>query len=282
MKNSNISTPARRTLAALGLLAISSSALAHDIYIWPSFFTIDAEPSAASKVPVTVTATHTTFRPDFAMPSDGVKIYDVEGKPVRGTGPYYQGSRLSTFDLAADQEGTYLIQYKRDAAYNTTYQKAGSKSDQPRRFRGNKSQAKAELPEDATDIKTSRFDSVAMAYVTNKAPTTKVLEPKNKGFEVLPVTHPADYITGEDLVISLLNNGEPVKGLDVVIEQEGPKYKKDPVVMELKSDEEGKVSFNLDEGGRYMFKATYERDSADPEADIEVSRVFYAFEVIYE
>ena len=266
-------------LAAGLLVALSAfSATAHDIYIWPSYFSVDTD--KGTTVPVDITASHTTFRPDFAMPSSGVKAYGVDGKQIRRVGPFFQGNRRSSFDLAVEAEGTYGLVYERGPAYHSRY--LVGKRETEKRMRANKSEALKQMPKNAKDLETTRYFTIAMSYVTNKAPSDAVLAPKNKGFEVVPVTHPADYVTGEEIQVQLLFDGKPVKDQELVVEKEGPQYQEEPLTVELKSDGEGMVNMSLDQGGRFMMKVYHKQASEDPEADFEITRVYYAFEVIYE
>ena len=276
-RNSIRSTVRQGLLASL-LLAGSGAAYAHDIYIWPSFFSVSMEEPWA--LPVDISASHTTFRPDFAMGSDGLEVYGVDGEPIRRLGAFFEGARRSTFDLPIAAEGTYALKYRSGPRYTTTY--VIGRSTEPKRFRGDKQAAAAAVPSKARDVKTTAYLSVGMAYVTNNAPSDAVLKPVGSGFELVPVTHPADYVTGEEIVISLLRDGKPVSGQDVVIELEGPQYRDQPVVFELKSNEAGELSFTPEHGGRYMTKVLAEREIDSPLADLEVTRVYYAFEVIYE
>ena len=262
--------------AALTLTSFLSHA--HDIYIWPNYFSVDMD--KPGKVTVDITATHTLFRPDFSMPSEGVKVFGVDGKQVRRIGSYYQGARRATFDLAVEEQGTYGLIYERGPSYFSRY-KVG-KRETEKRLRAKKSDALKQMPENGKDLETAKYFTIAMSYVTNKAPTETVLAPKNTGFEVVPVTHPADYVTGEDLQVKFLFDGQPVADLDLVVEKEGPQYQKDPLALELKSDSHGLVNFSLDEGGRFMLKVNHKKKSDDPEADFDITRVYYAFDVIYE
>lgn len=264
--------------ATVGIAFSAAQVSAHDIYIWPSYFTVNSE--KATKVPVDITATHTTYRPDFAMPSSGVKVFGVDGKQIRRRGNFYEGARRSTFDLAVEEEGTYGLKYFREGSYHTRF-KVG-RSDKFKRFRGNKSQAAAELPKKAKEVTTAKYATVAVSYLTNKAPTDAVLQPTNKGFELVPVTHPADYVTGEALEMKFTFNGKPVDGVDVVIEQEGPQYRENPEAVELKTDSDGMLAVTLNDGGRYILKVNHKQESTDPEADYEITRLYYAFEVIFE
>jgi len=267
------------SLVAGSVLALSAfQSHSHDIYIWPSYFTVDSE--KPSTVPVDITASHTTFRPDFAMSSKGVKVYGVDGKQVRRIGPYFEGSRRATFDLAIEEQGTYGLIYERGPSYFSRY--TVGKRDTKKRLRANKTQAQAQMPKAGKNLETSKYFTIAMSYVTNKAPTDTVLQAKNNGFELVPVTHPSDYVTGDDIQIKLLFNGEPVSDLDLTIEKEAPQYQKEPQVFELKSNDKGMVNFVFSEGGRYMLKGNHKQESNDPEADFDITRIYYAFEVIYE
>jgi len=251
---------------------------AHDIYIWPSFFSVDMDKPGS--VTVDITATHTLFRPDFSMPSQGLKVYGTDGKQMRRIGSFYQGARRSTFDLAIQEQGTYALTYERGPSYFSRYTVGERKTE--KRLRAKKSDAAKQMPENGGDLETTKYYTVAMSYVTNQAPSETVLEPKKTGFELVPVTHPADYVTGEDIQIKLLFDGEPVPELDLVVEKEGPQYQQTPFALELKSDKHGLIDFNLEEGGRFMLKVNHKKESDDPEADYEVTRIYYAFDVIYE
>lgn len=261
------------------LLAMSAFASsAHDIYIWPNFFTVDTDKQ--THIPVDITASHTVFRPDFAMPSNGVKAYGVDGKQIRRVGAYFQGARRATFDLAVEEQGTYALVYERGPSYFSRY--TVGKRDTEKRLRASKSEARKQMPENGKNLETAKYFTIAMSYITNKAPSDAVLQAKNKGFELVPVTHPADYVTGDDLQIKVLFDGEPVKNLDVTVEKEGPQYQEEPLVIEVKSNDEGVVGFSVAEGGRFMLKVNHKKPSDDPEADYDITRVYYAFEVIYE
>lgn len=257
---------------------LSSASNAHDIYIWPDYFTLNSDKSTT--VPVDITATHTTYRSDFSMPSEGVKIFGTDGKEIRYRGAFYKGARRSTFDLPVEGDGTVKLEYWRGPSYHSSY--TIGKRDSLKRMRMNKTELMASIPEDAKNPETVRYMTIGMSYVTNNAPTEAVLTPKNEGVELVPVTHPADFVTGEDLTVRLLLDGKPIAEQDVTVELEGPQYREEPVALELKSDDNGDVNFSLDQGGRYMMKVIHSQPSQDPEADIARTRIYFAFEVIYE
>ncbi|NRA83352.1 MAG: DUF4198 domain-containing protein [Gammaproteobacteria bacterium] len=267
--------------AAIAIVAstlMMAPAIAHDIYIWPSYFNINAD--KPTHVAVTVTASHTAFRPDYSMPSHGVKVMGVDGKQLRKFGPYYQGQRQSSFDLAVSESGTYGLFYQRQPSYFTKY-KVG-KRDKVKHLKANKVEAAKQLPKGARDVITRRYKTISMSFVTNKAPTFEVLAPTNQGFELITLTHPSDYVTSEPIKVKALFNGKPVAKKTIIIEQEGPQYRKNPAVLEITIDKDGLATFTLPNGGRYLLKTKYEKDADNELADFDVTRIFYAFEVIFE
>lgn len=251
MKLNNKKMIKRILLSAIGSMVIASSSMAHDTYIWPSYFNINAE--KPTHVVVDLTVSNTALRPEFSVPSNGVKVLGVDGKEIRRIGPYYQGHKRSSFDLAIDEAGTYGLFFQQEPRYLTSY--TLNKADKPKRLRANKKEAVELLPEKAKDIKTAKYNTVSMSFITNKAPTTAALSPKNKGFELITVTHPSDYITGESIELQALYNGKPVKNVEMVIELEGTQYRKDPQAIEIKTNRNGKGEFTLQTGGRHLTTA---------------------------
>ena len=157
-----------KVIAGLAItLAFSAKVLAHDIYIWPSYFSLNYD--KAVKVPVFVTASHTTFRPDFPMASNDLAVFGVDGKQIRRIGSYYQGARFSTFDLNVEEQGTYALTYNRKPSYIARY--TVGKRDSQKRMRGvTKDQIKTKLPEGAKNVKIARYTTTAMSFITKQSP----------------------------------------------------------------------------------------------------------------
>jgi uncharacterized GH25 family protein len=278
MKLNNKKMIKRTLLSAIASMVITNSAMAHDTYIWPSYFNINAD--KPTHVAVDLTVSNTAFRPEFSVPSHGVKVLGVNGEPVRRLGPYYQGQKRSSFDLSIDGPGTYGLFYQKEPRYFTRYTLDNVKKS--KRLMANKQEAVALLPKNAKEIKTAKYSTIAMSFVTNKAPTNEVLAPKNKGFELITLTHPSDYITGESIELKALYNGKPVENVQMVVELEGTQYRKSPQAIEVTTNHNGKGEFIVQKGGRYLLKTKHEAPSSNDLADVDVTRIFYAFEVIFE
>jgi uncharacterized GH25 family protein len=265
-------------LSVVASLLIITPAVAHDIYIWPSYFNTNVE--KPKYISVDITASHTTFRPDFAMPSSGLKVLGVDGKKIRRVGSFFQGNTRSTFDLHVKEPGTYGLFYQREPSYFTRY--IVGKRNTEKHMRASKIDSVAKLPKGAREVETRGYATIAMSFLTNKAPTTEALAPTNKGFELIALTHPSDYVTGEPIEVKALFNGKPVAEQTLTIEQEAPKYRKNPAALEVTTNEDGLATFTLDNGGRYLLKTNHEQASESELADFDVMRIYYSFEVIFE
>ncbi len=260
-------------------LLLATNVAAHDIYIWPSDFTLNkVKPSS---VTIDLTAGYTPYRHGRSMPSSDVKLTNIDGSEMKLKGGFYQGNSRSVFDLPITEQGTYAIAYKRQPSYYTTYK---MKNVEKKKFkRINKVEAKKQLPKEAFEVKSFISTSTAMAFITNKSPSRNVFEPTNEGLELIPVTHPADYVTNEKITIKFLFDGKPIKGVEASIELEGAQYRKASEVSVKTSSAKGEIYFTLEQGGRYVIKVGHKQDLVGSKlADVRSDRIFYAFEVIYE
>src|SRR5690606_14448484 len=122
------------------------------------------------------TAEHGVFTFDKPLGLDSVSIYSPEGERHR-IGPYYKGKRRSVFDLEVNASGTYKVELSGQQRYVTTYEIG--KRNTKRRLFANKQEA--DIPKDAKNVKTTAVQSIAAFYVTQGAPTNKVLETKGEG-----------------------------------------------------------------------------------------------------
>ena len=244
-----------------------SSVSAHDIYIWPSYFSVNKE--KLSSVAIDLTASYTPYRTDKALPSNALQLTNADGSQIRLKGGFYQGESRSVFDLPIKNKGTYGIAYKRKPSFYTTYKLKGEKKRQFKRF--NKVEAKTKLPKGAFDTKSVVSTTNAIAFVTNKTPSTDAFKPLNKGLELIPVTHPADYITNEAISLKFLLDGKPVQGVQASIELEGAQYRKNSDVIEKVSNAQGKIDFKVNQGGRYMLKVSHKQPVNSMKGVIEYS-----------
>ncbi|MBR7889767.1 DUF4198 domain-containing protein [Marinomonas sp. A79] len=265
------------SLCALGIVAASSS-FAHDLMIMPAKSIVTKAPA---DVAVDISASHGVYRYDKAVSVDGIMVYGPDGKHMRDIGTVVKSATRTSFDLAIETDGTYKIVYGSSrGGYMTTYT-IGAR-DTHKRERLSKSELAGKIPEGAKNVETIKMNRYSMAFITSKMPTDAVITPSNKGFEVIPVTHPADYVNGEEIALKVLMNGKPVEGVSIAIKSESGIYTGNQEPIKLSTNKAGIASVTLEEAGRYSAMFNYEAASQDPEADKEVNSVFYSFEVVYE
>ena len=267
----------KATLCTLGLLA-ASSAMAHELMIMPAKSIITEAPAT---VAVDVSASHGVFRFDKPVGTDNIHVYGADGKRMRDIGTVVKGKTRTSFELPIAQDGTYKIVYgSSDPMYMTTY--TIGKRDTHKRLRGSLEQVKDLIPDNAKNIETIKMNRYGMTFITAKMPTEEVIKPSNEGFEIIPVTHPADYINGETLEFQTLLDGKAVEGVDVTVKAEAALYNGELEPIKATSDKDGMISVEIENAGRYAATFGYQGDNPGADADKSFYTVFYTFEVVYE
>lgn len=159
----------------------------------------------------------------------------------------------------------------------TTYKIGGR--DTVRRVRANKEERAEQVPEGAREVSTTLMERRSESYVTVMAPSTKAIEPTGKGFELYPVTHPADIVENEEVTFQFLFNGEPLAGVESTITRDGTLYRAAQDEITVTSDDNGEVKFTVDQAGRYVLQ-TYNRTAVEnnPLADTYSTMLSVTFE----
>ncbi|MBM6550965.1 DUF4198 domain-containing protein [Marinomonas ostreistagni] len=267
----------KATLCALGLLAASST-MAHELMIMPAKSIITEAPAS---VAVDISASHGVFRFDKPVGADNINVYGANGKRIRNIGTVVKSASRTSFDLPIDENGTYKIVYGgSEPMYMTTY--TIGKRDTQKRLRGSLAQVQDLIPEDAKNIETIKMSRYGMSFVTAKMPTEEVINPTNEGFEIIPVTHPADYINGEELEFQALLDGEAVEGVEITVKAEAALYNGELEPIKATTDEDGMASIEIENAGRYAATFGYQGENPGADADKAFYTVFYTFEVVYE
>lgn len=267
----------KATLCALGLLAASGS-MAHELMIMPSKSIVTQAPAS---VAVDISASHGVFRFDKAVGIDSINVFDPDNKRIRDLGTVVKSKSRTSFDLPMDKDGTYKIVYgSGEPMYLTSYT-IGARNTH-KRLRGTQAELKDQIPKDAKNIETTKMSRYGMSFITAKMPTDAVIKPSNQGFEIIPVTHPADYVNGEELEFKALLDGKIVEGVDITVKAEAALYNDDLEPIKATTDEDGIASIEIENAGRYAANFSYQSDNVGDDADKAFYTVFYTFEVVYE
>ena len=145
-----------------------------------------------------------------------------------------------------------------------------------------KVEAQQKLPENARDVKTMLIDMTSVVYVSRNEPSNTVYQPKGKGLELNPITHPNDIVQGEEAVIEVLLDGKPAEGVSIEITPGGTRYRDERNSIELTTDKTGRVAFTPEQAGPWFFAADLSIPSDSPLADSVEAIRFMTFEVIAE
>lgn len=254
-------------LGAALVLGLAATAQAHPLWILPSHFTLSN--AEGEWVTVDATAAHATFAFDKPTSADLAHVIMPDGRSERPDA-LFKGKRRSVFDFFFVEPGTHKLVNSRAPFYITTYQIG--RRDSERRVPANKAERLQVVPEGASNVKTVRFEARGESYVTVMAPNRTALNPTNKGFEMVPVTHPADIVENGDVTFQYLYDGKPVEGLNVEVTREGTLYRAAQETIAAETNARGEVTFTPPQAGRYIAAATHTQP-LDQDAMADAHRV---------
>lgn len=167
------------------------------------------------------------------------------------------GKLRSSFDLRAEQVGTYRISIVNDGI-NASYKENGV----IKRWRGSAEAFAKEVPAGAENLQASQNQGRIETFVTNGKPNNTALTVTGKGLELSPITHPNDLVNGEPAQFRFLIDGKPAAGATVTLIAGGIRYRQKLDEQILKTDSEGKVSVNWQGAGLYWMQASISDDKS--------------------
>ncbi|MGR5062790.1 DUF4198 domain-containing protein [Photobacterium sp. DNB22_13_2] len=241
--------------ALLAGMAVSATANAHPRWILPSHFTVSKE--GGDWLTFDVTASHGTFVFDKPAGSETGQIVMPDGR-IQYPSYVTKGKRRSVFDFYFEEEGTHKVRVNNVPSYYTQY-KAGRR-DTVKWVKAHKAERDEVLPKKSRDVITQISYTRAETYVTVGKPTKRAFEIEGKYLELVPVTHPADIVEGEEVTFQFFFNGEPQQGVTAEITREGTLYRNHQEQIDVVSDDQGMVSFVPEHAGRWLMKANYKGD----------------------
>ena len=185
-------------------------------------------------------------------PIDMIKAYDPDLNEVKLHNAK-QGQLRSTFDIQLQREGTFKVQHLRRLVW-ANYQEKGKDIW----WRGSYEKLLEQDFFKRKDLKLEDYLIKVETYVTAGEPTPIKGLPKAKGVTLIPTTHPNDYYIGEAQELQFVVEGKPLKDVEVQLVKGQDRYRDKVNELKLKTDQNGKIQFKLDEPGRYwLFLWTY-------------------------
>lgn len=237
-------------LAAAAIVVSAAPAQAHRMWMLPSTFTLSGE---EQWVTVDGAISNDLFFPNHVPLSlEDVTIVAPDGVVSAPEGGW-TGKFRSAFDVKLDKQGTWKF-----AETGAMYFAQWKESGEPQRRRGSLAKLKADGVLDKDGVQLMKSGRRVETFVTLGAPSSQALQPTGKGLELVPVTHPNDIFADEEATFSFLKDGVPAAGLEVDVVKGHDRYRDDPDVMKLTTDDQGVITFTLDEPGRYWIAARAE------------------------
>lgn len=196
------------------------------------------------------------------------------------------GKFRNVFDVNLVQKGTWKIQAA-SSGYSARWEENGQRKSWPPRPAPGVAPLAATAENLARDVPKAA-DKLAITYtyrrvetfVTAGAPTDTVLQAKNSGFEMLPITHPNDLYAGETATFRFLIDGKPAAGAKVEVIAAGRRYRDAANAVELVADAAGLVKITWPAAGPYWLGATYEDNAAPAPAGKRTGTYSASFEVL--
>ncbi len=165
-------------------------------------------------------------------------------KPANATVGQYR----TTFDLKLDQKGTYRI-----AQANSCLNASWKEGTETKRWRGSMTEYVSQGIDKKPGVELTLSSRRVETFVTNGAPSE--LKPTGKGLELVPVTHPNDLYSGEEISFKLMDNGKPAANVEVTLIQGGDRYRAEAGELVLKSAADGTIKLTLENAGMYWLEA---------------------------
>lgn len=253
------------------MLIVNYSAHAHKRWILPSIFNV----SDTQWVAVDATVSNNIFYPDIPWPINDISVTT----PTGGSGQIEnkaKSHRRNSFDVHINETGTYKITSKADiffASFSPDANKTDKKSMQHMR-NYDFNTLKAQLPKNASNVLFSKSASRLETYVTLDAPNTEAFKPSKSGIELIPVTHPNDLYESESATFQFLFNGKKATGLNVSVIWDGTRHRDQEQAINLKTNENGEVTINLDKTGRFLLETSH---AVKTEKDNQFSALYFSY-----
>ena len=237
-------------LAGTATLLSGATAAAHTSYMLPSVFNT----SEGQLVTVQCSFTEDFPTPEIAVNSDDYHVVLPDGS----RDPFDTRTdlrQLVVLENGLESEGTYRL---------STGVRLGRKS---RRALVDGEWVPvfgpdAEVPENATEVKSAQTETVADVYVSKGAPSWDAISPIGR-LAFVPKTHPNEIFSGEAFDVSVSFDGAPLIGHNMSIYKAGGHYEEPQFGIEQMTDDEGEISLIIDEPGVYMLMTRHRADAPE-------------------
>lgn len=222
--------------------AFAAAASAHTPYLAPSTYA----PRAGETLALDAAFAETFFVPEAVFDNSRFSVTGPDGKEVPLDTVHLLKTRaVAEHTLPKDKSGTYRLSTgPRLGALFRTWELNG-KQESSR-------DPAVKIPAGAKVVSNFQSLTLAEAYVTVGAPDRAALQPRGKGIELVPATHPNDLFVGETFDFTLQYDGTPLADQKVEITEAVWTSDRKPQVVTVLTDAQGKASFKLERAGTWL------------------------------
>ncbi len=216
--------------AAMGALVcvVAASASAHTPYLVPNTFA----PRPGGVVTLDASFAETFFVPEAAFDNSRFSVTGPEGYDAAPDTLHVLKTRTVVEHALPKAKGTYRFSTgPRLGATFRTWEMDGK--------RESSRDPEAKIPEGAKLIDDFQSLTLAETYVSIDAPDRAALQPRGKGLELVPLTHPNDLYAGERFEFVVQYDGQPLADHAVEISEAVWAADRTPARHALKTDAQG-------------------------------------------
>lgn len=232
--------------AALLLGAAPGAALAHTSYLLPKVFSANTE----RMVMVESSFAEKFFHPEVPVDSSDYHVVLPDGS--RGSFQTITPlKQLVILESALETEGTYRF---------TTGVRLG-RVGKSALIGGTWRPVQGEIPKEATQVRTSQTETVADAYLSKKQPTRAPVDVAIGRLRIQPVTHPSQLYLDTPFTLTVLFDGKPMAGQQLVLDRGGADYEEAVTHREVTTDAAGKAVLRFERPGIYVLMTRHRAEA---------------------
>jgi uncharacterized GH25 family protein len=239
----------KQSLLSLLMVAVLPSAWAHRTWLIPSAGQVEGKDPWVT-FDAAVSEDLFVFGAN-AVKLDGLKITAPDGSALTPENPF-TGKLRSSFDLKLTAPGTYRV-----AIVSESVMASYKQGTETKRFRGTVEAFAKEVLADAPDLKATFTLGRLETFVTFGKGNDTAFKPTGAGLELVPLTHPSDYVPGQPARFRFMLDGKPLPGVTVSVVPGGVRYRGVLGEQTAKTDAKGEFNVKWADAGLYAVMASY-------------------------
>ncbi|WP_369977237.1 DUF4198 domain-containing protein [Xanthomonas bundabergensis] len=233
------------TALAASALAAAIPVAAHTPYLVPNSFA----PHEGQTVALDASFAETFFIPEAAFDDSAFSVTGPDGGTTALASHTMKTRTVAEYTLP-DTAGTYRLSTgPRLGALFRTWEINGK--------RESSRDPAVKIPAGAKVISDFQSLTLAETYVTVRSPDRAALAPRNKGLELVPVSHPNDLYAGETFEFLVQYDGKPLAAQKVEITEAVWSSDRTAQVITVDTDARGHATWPLRQAGTWIALTRY-------------------------